>query len=403
MVDTTPQHMLAQRVADMQESATLRMSAKARQLKAKGIDVISLSLGEPDFDTPEHIKEAAVDALALGYTKYTPVTGLKEYVDAIITKFERDNGLSYTPSEICVSNGAKQSISNILNAILNEGDEIIIFAPYWVSYHDITLLAGGVPIEISAGIETDFKVTAKQLESAITHKTKAVLFSSPCNPTGSVYTEEELLAISEVIKKHDNIVVISDEIYEYINYTGNHVSIGALPDMKNRTVTVNGMSKGFAMTGWRLGYIGGPQWLISACSKIQGQCTSGAASFSQKAAAEALLGDMGPTHEMRKAFKKRRDLMVELLKEIPGLKVNIPEGAFYAFPDVSYYFGKRKGDVVIDDANDFSEYILEAAHVAVVTGAAFGSPNCVRLSYAASESTIKTAIERIKNTLDGFE
>lgn len=399
---TTPQHMLATKVANMSESETLKMAAKARELKSQGIDVISLSLGEPDFDTPDHIKEAAVDALAEGYTKYTPVTGLPEYVDAIIKKFKRDNGLEYNKKEIIVSNGAKQSISNVCQAILNDGDEVIIFTPYWVSYHDIVKLAGGVPIMLKAGIEHDFKVTPEQLEKAITHKTKAILFSSPCNPTGSVYTQADFEALAEVIKQHENIIVIADEIYEYINYTGDHASIGTIPGMKERTVTINGMSKGFAMTGWRLGYMGGPQWIIEACTKIQGQSTSGAASFSQKAAAEALLGSMKPTDNMRKEFKKRRDLVIQLLEEIPGIKINVPKGAFYAFPDISYYFGKKKGSVVIDDAADFSEYILEAAHVAIVSGDAFGDPNCVRLSYAASESSIKQAIKRIKEALEGF-
>lgn len=402
-METTPQHMLSRKVSEMAESATLKMAAKARQLKADGIDVISLSLGEPDFDTPDHIKEAAVDALAEGYTKYTPVTGLKEYVNAIIEKFKRDNDLEFNASQIIISNGAKQSISNICNAILNEGDEIIIFAPYWVSYHDIIKLAGGIPISLHAGIENDFKVTPEQLENAITHKTKAILFSSPCNPTGSVYTKDELEKIAEVVLKHENLLVISDEIYEYINYTESHASIGAIKGMKDRTVTVNGMSKGFAMTGWRLGYVGGPEWIVKACSKIQGQCTSGAASFSQKAAAVALSSPLKPTHDMCKAFKKRRDLVMGLLAKIPGFKISIPQGAFYAFPDVSYYFGKKKDFYVIDDADDFSEYILEKAHVAIVTGKAFGAPNCVRLSYAASESQLKTAIKRIKEALEGFE
>lgn len=403
MSQTRSQHMLSEKVASMSESATIRMSQKARELKAQGHDVISLSLGEPDFDTPQHIKDAAVKALAEGYTKYTPVPGLPDFVSAISTKFKRDNDLEYSNKEIIVSNGAKQSIANVCLALLNKGDEAIIFAPYWVSYAEIVKFAGGTPIVVSAGIEQDFKVTADQLESAISHKTKMIIFSSPCNPTGSVYTLEELEALAEVIKKHENIIVVSDEIYEYINFTGKHASIGAIEGMRDRTVTVNGMSKGFAMTGWRLGYMGAPQWIVAACSKVQGQFTSGANAFAQKAAADALLGDMGPAETMKAAFLKRRELVKKGLQDIPGVKVNDPQGAFYFFPDVSHYFKKTKGSHYIDDANDLCEYILEAGHVALVSGSAFGNDNCIRLSYAASEEQLTEALKRIKEVLSGFE
>lgn len=403
MSQTRSQHMLSDKVASMSESATIRMSQKARELKSQGHDVISLSLGEPDFDTPQHIKDAAVKALAEGYTKYTPVPGLPDFVSAISEKFKRDNDLEYSTKEIIVSNGAKQSIANVCLSLLNKGDEAIIFAPYWVSYVEIVKFAGGTPIVVSAGIDQDFKVTAEQVEAAINHKTKMIIFSSPCNPTGSVYTKEELESLAEVIKKHDNIVVVSDEIYEYINFTGKHASIGAIDGMRDRTVTVNGMSKGFSMTGWRLGYMGAPQWIVAACSKVQGQFTSGANAFAQKAAADALLGDMQPAEDMKAAFLKRRDLVKKGLEEIPGVKVNDPQGAFYFFPDVSYYFKKTKGSHYIDDANDLCEYILEAGHVALVSGSAFGNDNCIRLSYAASEAQLTEALKRIKSALEGFE
>ncbi|MEE9437454.1 MAG: pyridoxal phosphate-dependent aminotransferase [Saprospiraceae bacterium] len=399
---TTAQHMLSTRVALMSESATLRMSKKARQLKAQGHDVISLSLGEPDFDTSQHIKDAASEALKNGYTKYTPVSGLPDLVDAIKIKFARDNDLHFESNQIVVSNGAKQCIANICLSILNPGDEIILFTPYWVSYFDIVSFAGGTPIKLSAGIKSDFKVTPDMLEKAINHKTKAILFSSPCNPTGSVYTRSELEGLAEVISKHKNIVVISDEIYEYINFTGQHASIGAIQSMRDRTVTVNGMSKGFAMTGWRLGYMGGPQWLMAACTKVQGQFTSGAASFSQKAAAHALLADLDETYDMREAFLQRRDKIIGWLQEIPGFNVNHPTGAFYIFPDISSYFGKTNGSVVIDDSNDFAELLLEGAHVATVAGSAFGNDKCIRISYAASEDQLKEATRRIAECLKEF-
>lgn len=386
---------LSQRVMRMEESATLKMTQLARNLKAQGHDVISLSIGEPDFDTPDHIKEAAKKALDEGYTKYTPVPGLMELRQAICTKFKRDNGLEFTPAQIVVSNGAKQTIANLCLSLLDEGDEVVILAPYWVSYSAIVELAGGVSVLVKAGIEQDYKVSAEQVEAAITDKTKMVIFSSPCNPTGSVFLRSELEAIANVISKHENIFIVSDEIYEYINFTDQHTSIGTIPSVADRTITVNGFAKGFAMTGWRLGYMGGPAWIADACTKIQGQVTSGANSFGQKAAAEALLGDMTPSTEMRNAFLKRRDLVIDLLNEIPGFKVNKPEGAFYIFPDISEYFGKSNGSVTINDADEFAEYILNTAHVAVVSGAAFGADNCFRLSYAASEDQLKEAIRRI--------
>jgi len=351
-------HMLTNRVKSMTESATIKMSEKARELKSKYDDVISLSLGEPDFDTPQHIKDAAVKALADGYTKYTPVPGLVEYRKAIQTKFKRDNNLDYSLSEIIVSNGAKQSISNICQAIIEDGDEVIIFTPYWVSYSDIVKLAGGTVIPVKAGIDQDFKVSPEQLEAAITPRTKAILFSSPCNPTGSVFTQAELEGLAAVISSHKNILVISDEIYEYINFGEKHYSIGAIESIKDRVATVNGMAKGFSMTGWRLGYMGGPEWLVKACSKLQGQVTSGANAFGQKAAAEALLSDLGPTNEMKEAFAKRRELVIDLFSSIEGIQCNHPKGAFYVFPDVSAYYGKSDGHMTIDNSEEFSAFSM---------------------------------------------
>ena len=390
---------LSQRVQKMSESATIKMAQMARELKAQGHDVISLSLGEPDFDTPDHIKEAAKKALDDGYTKYTPVPGLMELRNAICTKFKRDNDLEFSPNQIVVSNGAKQCIANLCLALLDKGDEAVILAPYWVSYSEIVKLAEGVPVLVKAGIEDDYKVTAEQVEAAITEKTRILLFSSPCNPTGSVYTKEELQSIADVVAKYPNITIISDEIYEYINFVGHHTSIGTFENVKDRTVTVNGFAKGFAMTGWRLGYMGAPLAVAKACAKIQGQVTSGANAFGQKAAIDALLGDMTPTHKMRKEFLRRRDIMIGLLKEIPGFKVNKPTGAFYIFPDISAFFGKKVGDKVIANADDFCEYILESAHVGIVTGAAFGADECCRFSYAASEESLREAVRRIKEAV----
>ncbi|MDH3649746.1 MAG: pyridoxal phosphate-dependent aminotransferase, partial [Saprospiraceae bacterium] len=349
---------LSSRVNRMQESATLKMAQLSRDLTAQGNHVINLSIGEPDFDTPVHIKEAAKKALDEGYTKYTPVPGLPELRQAIVDKFKQDNGLEYSLNQIVVSNGAKQSIANLVLALVNEGDEVILFTPYWVSYKEIVKLGGGVPVALKAEITSDFKVSAEQLQQAINQKTKMIIFSSPCNPTGSVYTRSELEQLSEVIATHPNIIVVSDEIYEYINFTDDHVSIGTFPALKDRTVTVNGFSKGFAMTGWRLGYIGAPVWIAKACTKIQGQFTSGASSFGQKAAAYALQASMDATDTMRTAFLHRRNMMIEILREIDGLQVNVPQGAFYIFPNVSHFFGKSYGDHKVDNADDLALYIL---------------------------------------------
>ncbi|MEL6639451.1 MAG: pyridoxal phosphate-dependent aminotransferase [Bacteroidota bacterium] len=382
-------------VLNLNESATIKMAQMARDLRAQGHDVISLSLGEPDFDTPEHIKAAAKQALDEGYTKYTPVPGLVELREAICTKFKRDNQLEFSPKQIVVSNGAKQCVANIALALLNPGDEVVLIAPYWVSYYEIIRMAGGTPVVVSAGIEADYKVTAEQVAAAISPRTKFVLYSSPCNPTGSVYSAEELGAIAEVVAAHEDILIVADEIYEYINFTEQHVSIGSLPQVADRTVTINGFSKGFAMTGWRLGYMGGPQWLAAACSKIQGQFTSGANAYGQKAAATALLADLQPTYDMVTAFRQRRDLVIELLGQIPGFRVNQPEGAFYIFPDISNFFGKTDGENLIKDAHDFCNYLLLQAHVGTVAGPAFGADDCMRISYAASETQLREAIRRI--------
>ncbi|MBK7223264.1 MAG: pyridoxal phosphate-dependent aminotransferase [Saprospiraceae bacterium] len=395
--------MVADKIQEMTESATIRMAQKARELASKGVNVISLSLGEPDFDTPEHIKDAAIDGLHKGMTKYTPVSGTLELKNAIIRKMKRDSGLEYQGNQIVISNGAKQSIFNICTAVIDPGDEVIIFAPYWVSYFEIVKFCNGTPVIVSAGIEDEFKVSAAQVAAAITPKTRMIIFSSPCNPTGSVFTDDELAAIAEVIKAHDNIVVVSDEIYEYINFHSKHASIASVPGMQDITAVVNGFSKGFSMTGWRLGFMAGPAWLASACDKVQGQVTSGAASFSQHAAAVGLDSDMGPTMEMTRAFKKRRDLVIDQLKQIPGLIVNNPQGAFYVFPDVSYYFGKSDGTNTIQNADDFSEIMLAEAHVGLVSGSAFGADQCIRISYAASEEDLTEAIKRLKNCLSKFK
>jgi aspartate aminotransferase len=398
-MEITLANPLSKRVLGMEESATIKMAQLARDLKNQGKDIISLSLGEPDFDTPEHIKDAAKKALDEGYTKYTPVPGLMELRQAIVNKFKRDNDLHFTTNQVAVSNGAKQSIFNLAFALLDKGDEAVILAPYWVSYEAIVSLAGGVPVPVYAGIEQDFKVTAEQVRAAITPRTKFMIFSSPCNPTGSVYTREELEAIAAVIAEHDTMLIISDEIYEYINFGDKHVSIGSIESVKNRTVTVNGFAKGFAMTGWRLGYIGGPLEVVEACNKLQSQVTSGANAFAQKAAAYALEADLTPTYKMRDQFEKRRDLIIGLLKEIPGLKVNHPKGAFYVFPDCSAYFGKSDGSFTINNSADFSEYLLMSALVATVPGDAFGANDCFRISYAASEADITEAVRRIGEAL----
>ncbi|MCB0666459.1 MAG: pyridoxal phosphate-dependent aminotransferase [Saprospiraceae bacterium] len=372
------------------------MTQMARDLASQGHDVISLSIGEPDFDTPEHIKKAAIEALEKGDTKYTPVPGTMSLRKAIVEKFKRDNGLTFSEKEIVVSNGAKQSIANVVLSLVNEGDEVILFAPYWVSYKEIVKLAGGVPVEVKADIKQNFIVTADQLKAALSNKTRLIIFSSPCNPTGSVYTHDDLQSLVEVLKDFPEVIVLSDEIYEYINFTDKHDSIGTFEAVKDRTVTVNGFSKGFAMTGWRLGYMGAPEWLASACAKIQGQITSGAASFNQAAAAVALSTSLQPTKEMQKAFEERRDMFIALLSEIPGFIVNKPTGAFYVFPDISALFGKTFGSEVISNADDFAMFLLAEAHVAVVSGGAFGADECIRLSYAASETQLREAVARIK-------
>ena len=389
--------MVSDKVKNMAESATLAMAAKARELKEKGINVISLSLGEPDFKTPKHIQEGAKAAIDEGkYFAYPPVNGYLDLRQAISTKFKNENNLDYSPDQIVVSNGAKQSIANVFLALLNDGDEVVVFSPFWVSYSSLIELAGGVPVYVKGGIESDFKVTPQQLAQAITPKTKAIIYSSPCNPTGSVFTLEELTAIAEVIKKHKDIIVIADEIYEHINYTGAHASIGAIEGMQDRTATINGMAKGFAMTGWRVGYIGAPLWLAKACNKIQGQITSANCSIAQRAALTALTTDLAPTVEMSKEYLRRRDIVKALLDEVPGFKTNLPTGAFYFFPDVTALFGTTDGSVTINNADDLSLYLLDKAQVSVVTGDAFGDANCIRLSYAASEEDLREAITRIK-------
>jgi len=390
---------LSQRVNNMEESATIKMSQMARDLAAKGHHVISLSLGEPDFDTPMHIKEAAKAALDKGDTKYTPVPGTMELRKAIVEKFKRDNGLEFTEGQITVSNGAKQSIANVVLALIDEGDEVLLFAPYWVSYKEIAKFGGGVPVEVKASIDQDFIITPEQLRNALTEKTKLIIFSSPCNPTGSVYTKEDLAGLVEVLKDYPNVIILSDEIYEYINFTPKHASIGTFEEVKDRTVTVNGFSKGFSMTGWRLGYMGAPKWIADACNKIQGQITSGAAAFNQAAATVALSTPLDPTYKMKEAFLKRRDIFVELLSDVPGFKVNKPTGAFYVFPDISHYFGTSYGDHTVNNADDFSLFVLEVGHVALVSGSAFGADECVRLSYAASEEQLREAVARIKSAV----
>ena len=398
MVDTKLDLPLSNLVNNMQESATIAMAQLAREVAAEGNDVISLTLGEPDFDTPEHIKDAAKQALDDGYTKYTPVPGLPELRKAIQTKFKRDNDLDFDISQIMVSNGAKQVIANICIALLNKGDEVVIFAPYWVSYSAIVEMHGGTVVPVYAGIEQDFKPTPEQVAAAITDKTKLVIFSSPCNPTGSVFSKEESQALAEVFDKHKHLIIISDEIYEYINFIEEgHFSLGSIECMKDQVVTVNGFAKGFAMTGWRLGYMGGPDWLVKACSKIQGQFTSGANSFGQKAAAIALTSDMSPSQKMCDAFSKRRELVIGMLGEIPGMNLNYPKGAFYVFPDVSAFYGTKSPEgFEVNNSVDFCEYLLRVAFVGAVPGSAFGANDCIRLSYAASDEKLKEAMNRIK-------
>jgi aspartate aminotransferase len=392
-------NLLSDRINNLSTSQTLAMAALARELKAQGKDIISLSLGEPDFNTPDFIKEAAKKAIDENYSTYSPVDGYVELKDAICRKFKRDNNLDYKPTNIVVSTGAKQSLYNIAQVMLNDGDEVILPAPYWVSYFEIIKLSGGVPVEVPTSIETDFKMTAEQLEAAITPKTKMMWFSSPCNPSGSVYNREELTAIGKVLDKYPNIYIVSDEIYEHINFSGTFCSIGSIPGLFERTITVNGVAKAFAMTGWRIGYIGAPEFIAKACTKMQGQVTSGANSIAQRATITAVDAEPKVLNEMVLAFKNRRNLVVELAKAIPGLKINVPEGAFYLFPDVSSFFGKTLRGKLINNADDLSMYLLSEANVATVTGDAFGNPNCIRISYATSEELLTEAFKRIKEAL----
>ena len=393
-------NQLSERIQNMSTSATLAMAAKARELRAEGKDIIGLSLGEPDFNTPDFIKDAAIQAIHDNYNSYSPVDGYLELKEAIINKFKRDNNLSYKLPQIVVSTGAKQSLANVAAVMLNKGDEVILPCPYWVSYADIVKLNDGVPVEVHTSIDTDFKMTAEQLEAAITPRTKMIWYSSPCNPSGSVYSKEELRALADVLQKHPNIYVVSDEIYEHINYVGGHESMAQFDDMYDRTVTVNGVSKAFAMTGWRIGYIGAPDWIARACNKMQGQITSGANCIAQRAVITALNEPPSRVQYMIDEFKKRRDLMLYLLKDIKGFETNVPEGAFYVFPNVSYFFGKKLRGKTINNATDLSLYLLEEALVATVTGDAFGSPNCIRISYAASQEKIIEAMKRIKEVVN---
>ncbi len=383
----------------MATSATLAMAAKARELRQAGENIIGLSLGEPDFTVPDFVKIAAIKAVEENYHSYTPVDGYADLKQSVITKFKRDNNLTYTASQIVVSTGAKQSLYNLAQVLLNPGDEVLLPAPYWVSYSDISKVAGGIPVEIKTSIDTDFKVTPQELEKAITPKTKMMIYSSPCNPSGSVYSKEELRALADVLVKFPDIIVISDEIYEHINFTQQHASMAHFEDMYDRTVTVNGLSKAFSMTGWRIGYIGAPEYIARACNKMQGQVTSGANCIGQKAAVTALENSPSKIKYMIEAFKERRGLILGLLAQIDGFKINEPQGAFYVFPDISYYFGKTLRGTTINSATDFSLYLLENAKVATVTGEAFGDPNCIRISYAASNDDITAAMSQIKEVL----
>lgn len=396
-------NFLSDRINKLSTSQTLAMAAKARELKAQGIDIISLSLGEPDFNTPDFIKEAAKKAIDENYSTYTPVEGYADLKEAICRKFKRDNNLDYTPANIVVSTGAKQSLYNIAQVMINPGDEVILPAPYWVSYYEIIKIAGGIPVEVPTSVDTDFKITPQQLEAAITPKTKMIWYSSPCNPSGSVYNREELTAIAKVLEKYPNIFVVSDEIYEHINFSGTFCSIASIPGMFDKTITVNGVAKAFAMTGWRIGYIGANEAIAKACTKMQGQVTSGANSIAQRATIAAVDADPSVLNDMVKAFHNRRDLVVGLIKEIPGMKLNVPEGAFYVFPDVSSFFGKTLRGTKINNADDFSLYLLAEANVATVTGDAFGNPDCIRISYATSEEILTEAIRRIKEAITTTE
>ena len=387
---------LSNRLQRLAPSATLAMSQKSAEMKAQGIDVINMSVGEPDFNTPDHIKQAAKQAIDDNYSRYSPVPGYPDLRKAIVAKLKNENGLDYTINEVLVSNGAKQSVCNTVMALVNDGEEVIIPAPYWVSYPQMVKLAGGEPVIVEAGFQQNFKMTPEQLEAAITPKTRMLILCSPSNPTGSVYSKEELKALADVILKHDDLFVLADEIYEHINYIGKHESIAQFPDMKERSIIVNGVSKAYAMTGWRIGYIAAPEWIVKGCNKLQGQYTSGPCSVSQKAAEFAYISSQACVEEMRQAFERRRDLIVELAKGIPGLEVNMPEGAFYLFPKCSNFYGKSDGETTINNSTDFAMYLLEKGHVATVGGDAFGNPECFRMSYATSDENIKEAMKRIK-------
>ena len=390
---------LSNRLNRLAPSATLAMSQKSSEMKAQGIDVINMSVGEPDFNTPDHIKAAAKKAVDDNYSRYSPVPGYPDLRKAISAKLKNENGLDYSPSEILVSNGAKQSVCNTIMALVNEGEEVIIPAPYWVSYPQMVKLAGGEPVIVNAGFEQNFKMTPEQLEAAITPKTRMLILCSPSNPTGSVYSQQELAALAEVILRHEDLFVLADEIYEHINYVGEHASIAKVEGMRERAIIVNGVSKAYAMTGWRIGYIAAPEWIVKGCNKLQGQYTSGPCSVSQKAAEAAYTLDQECVETMRQAFQRRRDLIVELAKDIPGLEVNVPEGAFYLFPKCSSFFGKTDGKHTISNSTDFAMYLLEEGHVATVGGDAFGDPECFRMSYATSDDNIREAMRRIKETL----
>ena len=392
-------NQLSDRLNRLSQSATLLMSQKSNELKAQGIDVINMSVGEPDFNTPDHIKAAAIKAVEENFSRYSPVPGYPALRQAIASKLKNENGLDYTPAQIACSNGAKQSVCNVVMTVVNAGDEVIIPAPYWVSYPEMVKLADGTPVIVGAGIEQDFKITPEQLEAAITPKTRALILCSPSNPTGSVYSKEELAGLAAVLAKHERVIVIADEIYEHINYIGKHESIAQFEEIKDRVVIINGVSKAYAMTGWRIGFIAGPEWIVKGCNKLQGQYTSGPCSVSQKAAEAAYTGSQECVEVMRRAFERRRDLIVELAKEIPGLEVNKPQGAFYLFPKCSSYFGKKDGDRVINTSTDLALYLLEVGHVATVGGDDFGSPECFRMSYATSDENIKEAMKRIKEAL----
>ena len=393
------ENILSDRLNRLSPSATLAMSQRSSELKAQGVDIINMSVGEPDFNTPDHIKAAAIAAVQDNWTRYSPVPGYPELKKAIVAKHKNENGLDYLPSQTLCSNGAKQSVRNAIMALVNQGDEVIIPAPYWVSYPQMVLLAEGTPVAVPTTIEQDFKMTPEQLEQAITPRTRAIILCSPSNPTGSVYSAAELEALKDVLLKHERVMIIADEIYEHINYVGAHASMAQFPDIKDRVVIVNGVSKAYAMTGWRIGFIAAPEWVVKGCNKLQGQYTSGPCSVSQKAAEAAYTGSQECVEQMRQAFERRRDLIVRLAREIPGLEVNNPQGAFYLFPKCSSFFGKRDGERVINSSSDLAMYLLEVGHVATVGGDAFGSPECFRMSYATSEENIVEAMRRIADTL----